>query len=75
MRNLVVILATAAIAAVMIAAVVVAERNANGGNSGKIKIAVTNAMTAADAVVTPAVVADVTNVIAIAATRNLSLLN
>lgn len=41
MLNLVVILATAAIAAVMITAVVVADavKNAAGGNSGKTKIA------------------------------------
>lgn len=71
MQSLVVILAIAAIAAVMTAVDVVAEKNANGGNSGKIKTAVTNAMIAVDAVAIPDVVAVVTNVIAIAATKNL----
>lgn len=69
LRNLAVILAIVAIAVVM--TVVVVEKNAAGGNSGKIKIAVTNVINAiADAVVIPVVVADVTNVIAIAATKN-----
>ena len=71
LQSLVVILV--AIAAVMITVVVDAEKNVAGGNSGKTKIAATNAINViADADATQ--VADaITAAVAIAATSNLQI--
>lgn len=76
MRNLVVILATATIAAVMTAVVAdaVAVKNAAGGNSGKIKIAAAKMTAALDALLLADVITTV-DAVAIAATRNLPTRN